>query len=62
MSCLIDTKTPRGEVRESVPRQADEKCGGPQGDEGSGVLKEEERTSSFFSRFLSLSHIKRFYL
>ena len=30
---------------------------------GSGILKEEERTNiSFFSTFLSLSHIKRFFL
>ena len=49
MSCLIDIKTPGGEVRESVPRQADEKSRDPQGEEGSGVFKEEERTSSFFS-------------
>ena len=34
-------------LRESIPRQVDKKSGCPQG-EGSGILKEEERTNFFF--------------
>ena len=60
-------------LRESIPRQANKKYGGPQGDrglgfsrrrQGSGILKEEERTSVWFlflSTVFSLSHIKLFF-
>ena len=41
-------------VRESVPRQVDKKSGGPQGREGSRILKEEERTNFFSSTFLRI--------
>ena len=34
-------------MRESFPRQVDNKSRGPQG-EGSGILKEEKRTNFFF--------------
>jgi len=49
---------------ESIPRQMDKKSGRR---EGSGILKEEERINCFvlfcfFSTFLSLSHIKCFFL
>ena len=36
-------------LRESIPKQLDKKSGGPRGEEGSGVLEEEERTNFFFS-------------
>ena len=58
-------------LRESIPRQVYKKFGGPRGErglgcsrrrQGSGILKEEERTNFFFSsKFLSLSHIKQFF-
>ena len=35
-------------MRESFPRQVDKKSRSPQGEEGSGILKEEERTNFFF--------------
>ena len=38
-------------LRESCPRQVDKKSRGPQG-EGSGILKEEERTNFFFLLYL----------
>ena len=41
-------------VRESIPRQVDKKSGGPQGREGSRILKEEERTNFFSSTFLRI--------
>ena len=43
-------------LRESVPRQVDKESRGPQGEkEGSGILKEEERTNFFsFSTFLRI--------
>ena len=40
-------------LRESFPRQVDKKSRGPQG-EGSGILKEEERTNFFFLLYLGL--------
>ena len=44
-----------GGMRESFPRQVDKKSRGPQGEEGSGILKEEERTDFFsFSTFLRI--------
>ena len=53
----------KGGMRESIPRQVDEKCGGSPRRDKSGVLEEEERTNffCFFSIFLSLSHIKVFF-
>ena len=36
-------------MKESIPRQVDKKSGGPQGERGSGILKEEERTNIFFA-------------
>ena len=42
----------KGGMRESVPRQVDKKSRGPQGEEGSGILKEEERKT--FCLFLSI--------
>ena len=42
----------KGGMRKSFPRQVDKKSRGPQR-EGSGILKEEERTN-FFSRLQSL--------
>ena len=49
-------------MRESIPRQVDEKCGGSPRRDKPGVLEEEERTNffCFFSTFLSLSHIQVF--
>ena len=41
-------------VRQSIPRQVDKKSGGPQGREGSRILKEEERTNFFSSTFLRI--------
>ena len=42
-------------VREAVPRQVDKESRGPQGERGSGILKEEERTNFFsFSTFLRI--------
>ena len=35
-------------MRESFPRQVDKKSRSSQGEEGSGILKEEERTNFFF--------------
>ena len=35
-------------MRESFPMQVDKKSRSPQGEEGSGILKEEERTNFFF--------------
>ena len=69
MSCLIDTEKPGGEVRESITRQAD-KSGGPQergiwGSRGDGIWNSQgggKEKLFFLSTFLSLSHIKRFYL
>ena len=64
----------KGGIRESIPRQVDKKSRIPRGgerglglssrDRGSPFFKEKERTNAFFffpSRFLSLSHIKRFF-
>ena len=36
-------------MRKSIPRQVDKKSRVPRRREGSGVLKEEERTKFFFS-------------
>ena len=41
-------------VRESIPRQVDKKSGGSPRREGSGILKEEERTNFFSSTFLRI--------
>ena len=41
-------------MRESFPRQVDKKSRGPQGEERSGILKEEEKTNLFFSSLHSL--------
>ena len=65
-------------MRESVPRQVDKKSGVPEEEKGSGTLKAEigvwnsqegGKNKLFFfffrlclSTFLSLSHIKRFFL
>ena len=64
-------------LRESVPRQVDKKSGVPEEEKGSGTLKAEigvwnsqegGKNKLFFffrlclSTFLSLSHIKRFFL
>ena len=48
-------------MRESIPRQVDKKS--PRR-EGSGILKVEERTNVFFffPTFISLGHIKCFFL
>ena len=61
-------------LRESIPRQVDKKSRGPQGErdlgfsrrrQGSGILKEDERTNVLFflflSTFLSLSHMKQLF-
>ena len=37
----------KGGMRESIPRQVDKKSRGPQGERGSGILKEEERANFF---------------
>ena len=61
------------QLRHSVPRQLDKQPGVPKEEtgvwgsqedrEGSGILKEKERTKDFFlSTFLSLSHIKYFFI
>ena len=39
-------------MRESVPRQVDKKSGSPRRREGSGILKEEERTYVFFFSYI----------
>ena len=45
----------KGGMRESFPRQVDKESRGPQRREGSGILKEEERTNFFpFSTFLRI--------
>ena len=45
----------KGGMRESVPRQIDRESRGPQRREGSGILKEEERTNFFsFSTVLRI--------
>ena len=45
----------KGGMRESFPRQVDRESSGPQGERGSGILKEEERTNFFsFSTFLRI--------
>ena len=45
----------KGEMKESFPRQVDKESRGPQKREGSGILKEEERTNFFsFSTFLRI--------
>ena len=45
----------KGGMRESVPRQVDRESRGPLSREGSGILKEEERTNFFsFSTFLRI--------
>ena len=41
----------KGGMRESIPRQVDEKCGGSPRRDKSGVLEEEERTN-FFSLYI----------
>ena len=59
-------------LRESIPRQVDNNSGAPAeekevwgsrsgGREGSGILKEEQRTAFIYSTFHSLSHIKFFF-
>ena len=45
-------------VRESIPRQVDKKSGGSPRREGSGILKEEERTNFFSSTFLQFSSVQ----
>ena len=37
----------KGGMRESIPRQVEKKSRGPQGERGSRILKEEERTNFF---------------
>ena len=63
---MCDTYNVGKVLRESFPRQVDNKSGVLKEKERSGVLKEEERTNFFFflslSTFLSLSHIKWFFL
>ena len=61
----------RGGVRESIPRQVDKKFRFPGEERGSGALEEERRVWNsqggekdkrlFFSTYISLSHIKRFF-
>ena len=45
-------------MRESIPRQVDKKSGGSPRREGSGILKEEERTNFFSSTFLQFSSVQ----
>ena len=42
-------------MRESIPRQVDEKCGGSPRRDKSGVLEEEEKTNIFFFLYIPLS-------
>ena len=56
-------------LRESIPRQVDKKSGSPQGERGLEFSRRRKRQTLcvcvclfFSSTFLSLSHIKRFYL
>ena len=59
-------------VRESIPRQVDKKsripkeekgvCGSQGGDRGLEFSRRRKGQMSFFSTFLSLSHIKCFFL
>ena len=60
-------------VRESIPRQVDKKSGSARGERGPEVLEKEIEVCNsqgggknklfffFFSTFLSLNHIKRFF-
>ena len=57
-------------LRESIPRQVDKKSGGHQGDRGLEFSRRRKGQTSFFIfilfsfpfTFLSLSHIRGFYL
>ena len=49
-------------VRESFPRYVDKKSRGPQGERGLESSRRKKGQTFFSSTFLSLSHIKCFYL
>ena len=49
-----------GLVRELIPRQVDKKSGVPEKERGRGFSR-RRKGQTFFSTFLSLSHIKHFF-